>query len=216
MSKYIYDHFREVIGSKSKDYNSVGKIEYLYRILHRISYKNLKISKIISEVLDLMVKIFISHSTKDFHLVEILEKHLVIIGIDVYLAERDYQPGKQLSLKIMQNIDTSDYFLVVYTINGEDSIYVQQEIGYWLGKRGYNDFIPLVAKEINPRAFLRDIEYVELDFFNPNSGTIDVINYVTQKIKAKKKKRIRDIGIGIGIIGLTALILYLLSKLDDE
>jgi len=78
-------------------------------------------------------KIFISHSTKDFQYVNVLDKYLSVNNIEVYIAERDYQPGKQLSQKIMRNIDTSDYFLVVYTVNGEDSIYVQQEIGYWLG-----------------------------------------------------------------------------------
>lgn len=123
---------------------------------------------------------------KDFRIVDVLEKSLSIYNIDVYIAERDYQPGKQLSQKIMQNIDTSDYFLVVYTINGEDSIYVQHETGYWLGKRGYNEFIPLVAKEVNPRAFLSDIEYIELDFSNPKLGIINVVNYVIQQIQAKR------------------------------
>ncbi len=161
------------------------------------------------------VKIFISHSTMDSQIVDVLDKYLTANNIEVYIAERDYQPGKKLSQKIMENIDSSDYFLVVYTINGEDSIYVQHETGYWLGKRGYNEFIPLVAKGVNPRAFLSDIEYIELDFSNPKLGIINVVNYVIQQIQAKKKL-IQNIGVGIGIIGITALILYSLSKLSDK
>ena len=163
-----------------------------------------------------MEKVFISHSTKDFNLVDVLERYLNTYGIEVYLAERDYQPGKKLSQKIMQNIDTSNYFLVVYTINGEDSIYVQQEIGYWLGKKKFNDFIPLVAKGINPRGFLHDLEFIEFDQQNPKLGIANVINYVNQQIKIKRKQLLIDVGVGLGIIGLAALIFYLLSKLDED
>ncbi len=163
-----------------------------------------------------MEKVFISHSTKDFNLVDVLGRYLNTYGIEVYLAERDYQPGKLLSQKIMQNIDTSNYFLVVYTINGEDSIYVQQEIGYWLGKKKFNDFIPLVAKKINPRGFLHDVEYIEFDPQNPKLGIDNVINYVNQQIKTKRKQLLIDAGIGLGIIGLVTLILYGLSKLDED
>ena len=163
-----------------------------------------------------MEKVFISHSMKDSQLVRVLVKNLEIYSVEAYIAERDYQPGKQLSQKIMQNIDTSNYFLVVYTIDGEDSIYVQQEIGYWLGKKKFNDFIPLVAKGINPRGFLHDLEFIEFDQQNPKLGIANVINYVNQQIKVKKKQLLIDVGVGLGIIGLTTLIFYLLSKLDED
>ena len=163
-----------------------------------------------------MEKVFISHSMKDSQLVRVLVKNLEIYSVEAYIAERDYQPGKQLSQKIMQNIDTSNYFLVVYTINGEDSIYVQQEIGYWLGKKKFNDFIPLVAKGINPRGFLHDVEFIEFDQQNPKLGIDNVINYVNQQIKIKRKQFFIDVGVGLGIIGLATLIFYLLSKLDED
>ena len=163
-----------------------------------------------------MEKVFISHSTKDFNLVDVVGRYLNKYGIEAYLAERDYQPGKQLSQKIMLNIDTSNYFLVVYTINGEDSIYVQQEIGYWLGRKKFNDFIPLVAKGINPEAFLCGVEYIEYDPINPELGIANVINYVNQQIKIKRKQLLIDAGVGLGIIGLATLIIYLLSKLDED
>lgn len=163
-----------------------------------------------------MVKVFISHSTKDFQLVVALEKYLSAYDIEVYIAERDYQPGKPLPIKIMRNIDISNYFLVVYTINGDDSKYVHQEIGYWLGKRGNNDLIPFVERGINPKAFLRDVEYIELDSLNPNLGISNVINYINQQIKIKRKNLIFNVGVGLGIAGLIFLIFYVLSKLGDE
>jgi len=163
-----------------------------------------------------MVRVFISHSTKDLHLVETLLKYLEAYGIEVYLAERDYQPGTKLSQKIMRNIDISDYFLVVYTFNGDDSVYVQQEIGYWLGKRGNNRLIPFVESRINPKAFLRDIEYIEFDPLNPNIGVANVTNYINQQIKMRRNQLIFDVSVGLGIVGFISLVLYGLSKLDDE
>jgi len=168
------------------------------------------------EASKLMVRVFVSHSTKDFHLVTTLVKYLEAYGIEVYLAERDYQPGTQLSLKIMRNINLSDYFLVVYTINGDDSSYVQQEIGYWLGKRGNNRLIPFVESGINPKAFLRDVEYIEFDPLNPNIGVANVINYINQQIKMRRDQLIFDVGVGLGLVGFISLVLYGLSKLGDE
>jgi len=163
-----------------------------------------------------MVRVFISHSTKDFRLVETLVKYLEDYGIRVYLAERDYQPGTQLSLKIMKNIDLNNYFLVVYTINGDDSSYVQQEIGYWLGKRGNSGLIPFVEVGTNPKAFLKDVEYIEFDPLNLSIGIAKVKNYIKQQIKMKRNQLIFDVGIGLGLIGIISLVLYGLSKLDDE
>lgn len=116
----------------------------------------------------------------------------------------------------MRNIDTSNYFLVFYTINGENSQYVQQEIGYWLGKKGRNDLIPFVEKGINPKAFLCDVEYIEFDPLNPKSGMVNVTNYIMQQIKLKKKELLYDVGIGLGIAGIVFVLFYALYKLGGE
>ena len=106
--------------------------------------------------------------------------------------------------------------MVVYTINGDDSSYVQQEIGYWLGKRGNNRLIPFVESGINPKAFLRDVEYIEFDPLNPNIGVANVINYINQQIKMRRDQLIFDVGVGLGLVGFISLVLYGLSKLGDE
>ncbi|KKM07521.1 hypothetical protein LCGC14_1733100 [marine sediment metagenome] len=164
-----------------------------------------------------MVKIFISHSTKDFRLVNVLGNYIRSFGIDVYIAERDYQPGKSLSQKIFRNIDTSNYFLVVYTINGKDSHYVSEEIGYWNGKKGEgNNLIPFVEKGINPEASLCGVEYIEFDPLNPKLGMANVTNYVRQQIKLKKKEVIYDVGITLGFAGIISLIFYGLYKWGEK
>ena len=163
-----------------------------------------------------MVKVFISHSTKDFKLVKILVKFLEGYGIEAYIAERDYRIGRSLSQKIKQNIDTSNYFLVVYTTNGKESDFVQQEIGIWIDKGRDTDLIPFVEKGLNPSAFLSGVEYIEFDPLNPNLGIANVKRSITQTIKMKKKQAIYGTIAGLGILGLTLLVAYGLSKLGEE
>jgi hypothetical protein len=153
---------------------------------------------------------------KDFQLVGALDKYLNAYSIETYLAERDYQPGKQLSQKIMQNIDTSEYFFVVYTYNGKDSDFVKEEIGYWLGKRGYNNLIPFVERGINPEAFLCGVEYIEYDPLNPELGIVNTIKYINNQIELEQKQLAFDVGLGLGLIGLASLIFYGLYKLGKE
>lgn len=76
-----------------------------------------------------MLKVFISHSTKDHKLVMALEMYLKLKGILVYIAENDCQVGRSLSCKIIENLEKSDYFLVLYTNRGKESIFVNQDIG---------------------------------------------------------------------------------------
>ena len=163
-----------------------------------------------------MIKVFISHSTKDFKLVKFLAKFLESYGIEAYIAERDYKIGRSLSQKINQNIDTSDYFLVVYTTNGKDSSFVNQEIGYWINKRRDSDLIPFVEKGLNPSGFLSGVEYIEFNPLNPNLGIANVKRYITQSTKMKKKQAIYSTIAALGIVGLIFLVAYGLSKLGEE
>ncbi|MCP6718599.1 MAG: toll/interleukin-1 receptor domain-containing protein [Patescibacteria group bacterium] len=164
-----------------------------------------------------MLKIFISHSTKDHQLVVALEKYLKSKGILAYIAERDYQIGKPLSNKIIENIETSDYLLVLYTSRGKESGFVNQEIGYWIKARGFTNFIPLVEKGIKTEGFISGLEYIEFDPENQNVSLSNTIHYIEQ---SRKGKEIELFGynmlLSLGLIGLTALILYGIYKLMKE
>ena len=161
-----------------------------------------------------MLKIFISHSTKDYQIVIALEGYLKSKGIFAYIAERDYQIGKPLSNKIFENIETSDYFLVLYTSRGKESGFVNQEIGYWIKARGFTNFIPLVEKGIKPEGFLSGLEYITFDPKNQNIGLNNTIHYIEQK---REEKEIELFGfnvvLGLGLLGLAVLILYGIYKL---
>ncbi|MCP6718607.1 MAG: toll/interleukin-1 receptor domain-containing protein [Patescibacteria group bacterium] len=156
-----------------------------------------------------MLKIFISHSTRDYKLVTALEVYLKIKGILTYIAENDCQVGRSLSSKIIENLEKSDYFLVLYTNKGKESDYVNQEIGYWIKARGFTNLIPLVEKGIIPEGFLSGCEYFELDPKNHNIGLDKIVDYLVQKKEEYEIELFGDnIVVGLGLLGLTALILY--------
>jgi hypothetical protein len=159
-----------------------------------------------------ILKVFISHSTKDFQIVAILQKYLESRGISVYIAEHDYKPGTPLSQKIINNLNDSDYFLVIYTKNGNESVYVNHEIGFWIKKRQYENFIPLVEKGLIPQGFLAGIEYINYDPSNPQIGLTNAINYLYQKMSEENNNKLWW-GAGIlTVIGIVTLILIGLSQ----
>ncbi len=159
------------------------------------------------------MKVFISHSTQDFQIVAILQKYLESRGISVYIAERDYKPGNPLYQKIINNLNNSDYFLVIYTYNGKESVYVNQEIGFWIKQRQYENFIPLVETGIIPQGFLAGIEYINYDPLNPHIGLNNAINYLSKKKSAEENNNKLLWGVGIlSVIGIIALIMVGLSQ----
>lgn len=160
-----------------------------------------------------MLKIFISHSTKDYKLVTALDVCLKLKGILGYIAENDCQVGRSLSTKIIENLEKSDYFLVLYTNRGKESCFVNQEIGYWIKARGFTNFILLVEKGILPEGFLAGREYFELDPKNYNAGLDNTINYLEQKKNENEIELIEyNVILGIGLLGIVALILYGIYK----
>ena len=90
----------------------------------------------------MVYKVFISHSTKDLGLVNIISGFLRTHGVIVYIAKYFPEPGKPLAQKIMENIKDSDCLLVLLSKDSTPSEWVQQEIG--AAKMSKKLIIPLV------------------------------------------------------------------------
>lgn len=78
------------------------------------------------------MKIFISHSSKDYELAkylkDILEKDESIK--EAFVFEDRKKLGTQISEKITNEINSSDYFVALITTNSIESASVNQEYGY--------------------------------------------------------------------------------------
>ena len=163
-----------------------------------------------------MEKVFLSHSTKDEKLVSKIEELLYDYGIQVYIAERDIQLGKHLSEKVILNIESCDYFMLLYTDNVKNSQYVNQEIGYWIKKKGFSQLIPLVQKGLKPEAFLEGIEYIEFEPSNAEFSINNVKNYFMDEKKKRFNENLKKGLIGLGIIGIVILVVFIIKEIYDN
>lgn len=130
--------------------------------------------------------VFISHSVGpvEIPVVNHLSASLTGAGVHSYLALYDRQPGNQLSSKVRAHIDSSDALLALITKRGADSDWVQNEVGFAIGRS--KPVIPLVEKGIKPGAMLQGQEYFEFDPSTPNGGVDNVTNYLSW-IKSQKE-----------------------------
>jgi TIR domain len=104
---------------------------------------------------------------KDHAVVEMMRRHIESLGVDLYLAEHDPQPGTPLADKVIKQIHGCDAMVVLLTKAGAVAPFVQQEIGV---ARGAGKLIvPIVQKGIDPNmlAMLVGVERIEVDFGSP-------------------------------------------------
>ncbi|MGH6876539.1 MAG: toll/interleukin-1 receptor domain-containing protein, partial [Rhizomicrobium sp.] len=113
------------------------------------------------------IQFFLSHSMKDHVVVEMIREHIESLGVDLYLAEHDPQPGTPLAEKVIKQINACDAMVVLLTEAGAAAPFVQQEIGV---ARGAGKLIvPIVQKGIDPNmlAMLVGVERIDVDFPQP-------------------------------------------------
>jgi hypothetical protein len=123
-----------------------------------------------------MKKVFLSHSTWELDWCKSLKSRAEKkLGIEVYLAECDRQPGKELAKKVTDAIDRCDVFLVLITQNSIRSSWVNQEIGY--AKRAKKWIIPVIQRgsDKGGLGMLEGLEYIKVDFDHPGQGQDQVL-----------------------------------------
>lgn len=109
------------------------------------------------------VEVFVSHATRDIRHVEMVRSQAEALGISVYLAEHDVQPGSVLADKIEAAIRRCQAVIVLITTASVTSTIVQQEIGF--ARAHGKPLIPMVEKGIDIRqlGLLAGYEYLDLD-----------------------------------------------------
>jgi hypothetical protein len=120
---------------------------------------------------------------------DLIELGFRLIGINIYMAERDLQPGTELSDKLKANIDASDALLVLYTAHAATSKEVNWEIGYAQGKKniffiaewGVEKPVAHQGQEHFPleRTKLVDCICSVCSYFKPYSGLADARQQAT-------------------------------------
>lgn len=154
-----------------------------------------------------MKQLFLSHSTCELDWCKSLksraEKEL---GIKVYLAECDRQPGKELAKKVTDAIDRCDVFLVLITQNSIRSSWVNQEIGY--AKRAKKWIIPVIPDK-GGLGMLEGLEYIKVDFDHPGQGQDQVLAVLDGLAQDKRPAPSAESALLLMFLFILALVLYL-------
>lgn len=149
------------------------------------------------------MKVFISYSTKDMHIVEEFRKLLEARGIEAYVAAKDVRPGDVLWEKLERNIRTSNCLVAILTKKGAVSGTLQNELG--VAKANKIRIVALVEEGVDVTCVLSGIEYLKFDKDRLDVALSDAAAYLG-KLKKEADSNL------VGIVVLTALAIIALMS----
>ncbi len=154
--------------------------------------------------------IFISHSAKDYPTASSIDKWLKQIPhCDAFLSEETILPGK-LSDEILNKIRGCDIFLILYSANSRNSLYVQNEIGAALIQ--HKTPIILLLDDTKPTAMLDGYTYYPIYDRQEAEKLFPILHkYISQQVEAKAKDPSLLLSILVVFAGLGA-IYYIASQ----
>src|ERR1022692_2689103 len=150
-------------------------------------------------------RFFLSHSMKDQAVVELLKQQIEALGVELYLAEHDPQPGRLLADKVSEAIGRSDAVVVLLTANGAAAPFVQEGI------------------DGNALAMLAGVERIEVDFTNPAEALATVTAKLQPLVQAQAEKMAAKPGAPAGqpnllpvLAGVGLILVILLIAFSDS
>jgi len=155
--------------------------------------------------------VFLSHSSRDQNLVTNVRNKLENAGINVYVAEEDFQLGKSLSEKILTNIKSANCMVVILTDTGIRSQFVNQEIG--IAEVSGIPIIPMVDARVRSKVkgLLAEREQIVFDRRKPEQAIQRVSSYISSlklKIQGKMEEDFWNSLVVIAFVVLFAILMY--------
>ena len=118
---------------------------------------------------------FFSHASADSAILKWVQAQANAMGIELYLAEHDPQPGRNLGDKVLEGISSCDAMLVLLTHNGYGSVFVHQEVG--AARHANKPIFALITQDVldHDRAMLAGAEVIVLDLDDLASSSATLI-----------------------------------------
>ena len=157
-------------------------------------------------------RFFLSHSMLDASEVEKLHETIANLGVTVYLAENDPQPGVSLAAKVLAEIKASDAVVVLLAEGGASSPWVQQEIGAAMAAGKL--VVPIVQAGIDIKmAGLAGLEYIQVDFANPGDAAVTIGSALEPLVRKHAEQQARqeqqqEMLVALGLVALVLIIAY--------
>lgn len=153
------------------------------------------------------MKVFLSHAIHDKELVNKLKKKCREYGLELLIAEHSYAVDKSITQKIESMIKESKIALFLLTAKGNESKFVQQEIGYAKSLNKPSIYLVQIGSETTGFAYGHD--YIEFDPEQPDIAIKKAISLMVahwNKLIEKQKEENKVFGLLFGgLIGLALL-----------
>ena len=144
--------------------------------------------------------------------VEKLHETIAGLGVSVYLAENDPQPGVNLASKVVTEIRACDAMVVLLADGGASSAWVQLEIGAALTAGKF--IVPIVQKGTDVKmGALAGLECIEVDFASPGDAAATISSSLEPLVRRHAERLAREAGqqellIALGLVALALLIAF--------
>lgn len=139
------------------------------------------------------MKVFVSHSMKDQKILESIDNAMNSHGIELLIAEHKVDLSNTISEKIKNMIESCHLGLILLTLNGLESGFVREEIGYLDAKK--KPCLLIFEKGLNKEygGFKFGHDYVELDANNSTKAVDDVKKILIihwEKVREQEKQKV--------------------------
>lgn len=152
-----------------------------------------------------MTDVFISYSTKDQAIADVVKQRLKARDLDVFLASESIRLGEKWTEQIHEALEEARWVFVLVTKNSNSSPVVQQEVGGALyGKKKLVPIIAGVSSDKVPR-WLADYQGVVITDASPEH-VADEIDKLAKHVSADITKHL------LLFLGAIALFFYVLSR----
>lgn len=152
----------------------------------------------------MVVKIFISYSTKDGRKIAPIKKMIKDYpDVETFFADESMMPGDNIPENIRNEIKESDFLILFHSKNVQKSQWVQNEVGIAFGDKKL--IVPLLLDKSKPQGLLKtNINYLDLTNKKKYDAGLKKLYHVIDKKKSEKKSD-EIVLFGLGILALIGL-----------
>lgn len=122
------------------------------------------------------IRVFMSYSTKDKDIVGEIKSCLEKYGISVFIAHEDIEPSLEWQEIILQELDSTDIFIPIFTENFSDSPWTDQESGIAFSKGKF--IIPVSIGPFSPYGFINKFQSLKFDLRSIEASCKNIINVI--------------------------------------
>ncbi len=137
------------------------------------------------------LRVFISHSVKDYSFAKKLKEQLMNSDISCFVAHKDIEPTKKWQREIIKALSSMELVLALITEDFNESWWTNQEVGFALGRD-----IPIISIKLAqapPPGFIYETQAItlnEIDIGPHSTGYLNLLKLIKKKFPEHFKKNL--------------------------